>query len=254
MLFAVSGLEGCPIAASDGRIGAVKDFLFDDRSWKIRWMVVDTGDWLPGRKVLVHPAAIAPLQIPPKPRLPMLSPGELLEVSVNLTRRQIEASPEAREDDPVTRDMEALLYDYYGWDPGWGGANSSENALVAEAAEHRANGAENGPEGGPGLRSAASVSGYHVHASDGELGHVENLLADDGSWDIRYLVIATRNWWPGKVVRLARFAVIDVDWVDREVKLNVTREQVKSAPAWDPLAMTNEVSEQQLRRHFGWPG
>jgi hypothetical protein len=254
MLFAVSGLEGCPIEASDGRIGAVKDFLFDDRSWKIRWMVVDTGGWLPGRKVLVHPSAIAPLAIPSKPRLPMMSPGDSLEVSVNLTRRQIEASPEAREDDPVTKDMEALLYDYYGWDPGWVGANSSENAIVAEAAQNRAKGAENGPEGGPGLRSAASVSGYHVHASDGELGHVENLLADDANWDIRYLVIATRSWWPGKVVRLARFAVTDVDWVDREVKLNVTREQVKSAPAWDPLAMTNEVTEQQLRRHFGWPG
>ena len=70
---------------------AVKDFLFDDQSWKIRWMVVDTGDWLPGRKVLIHPSAIGPLQIPRKPRLPMMSPGDSLEVAVNLTRQQIEA-------------------------------------------------------------------------------------------------------------------------------------------------------------------
>ena len=76
MLFAMSGLEGCAIRASDGRIGAVKDFLFDAQSWKIRWMVVDTGDWLPGRKVLVHPSAIAPLAVPTRPRLPMLSAGE----------------------------------------------------------------------------------------------------------------------------------------------------------------------------------
>ena len=150
--------------------------------------------------------------------------------------------------------MEALLYDYYGWDPGWGGANFSENGVVAEAAEDRVKGIETAPDGEPGLRSAASVKEYHVHASDGELGHVENLLADDASWDIRYLVIATRNWWPGKTVRLAPNAVTDVDWVDREVKLNVTREQVQSAPAWDPLAMADEISEQQLRRHFGWPG
>ena len=136
MLFAVSGLEGCRIAATDGHIGAVKDFLFDDQSWKIRWMVVDTGDWLPGRKVLIHPSAIAPLQIPPKPRLPMLSPGDSLDVAVNLTRQQIEASPEAREGDPVSKDMTALLYDYYGWDPDWGATNTGESAIVAEAAEH----------------------------------------------------------------------------------------------------------------------
>jgi hypothetical protein len=254
MLFAVSGLEGCPIAASDGHIGAVKDFLFDDRSWKIRWMVVDTGDWLPGRKVLILPSAIAPLQIPPKPRLPMMSPGESLEVSVNLTRQQIEASPEAREDDPLSRDMEALLYDYYGFDPDWAETNLGENTLVPEAASREAEGIETGPAGDAHSRSLASVKGYHVHASDGELGHVENLLADDVSWDIRYLVIATRSWWPGKIVRLAPYAVTGVNWVDRQVNLNVTRDQVKSAPAWDPLAMTDEVSEQQLHRHFGWPG
>lgn len=254
MLFAVSGLMGCPIAATDGRIGAVKDFLFDDRNWKIRWMVVDTGDWLPGRKVLIQPSAIAPLEVPPKPRLPMMSPGDSLEVSVNLTKQQIEASPEAREDDPVSTDMEALLYDYYGWDPNWSATNLSENAIVDEAAKRWAEAIESGPDGDPHLRSAASVKGYHVHATDGELGHVENLLADDANWDIQYLVIATRSWWPGKIVQLAPYAVTAIDGLDREVKLNVTRDQVKSAPPWDPLAMADEVSEQQLHRHFGWPG
>jgi hypothetical protein len=254
MLFAVSGLQGCRIAASDGRIGAVKDFLFDDQSWKIRWMVVDTGDWLPGRKVLIPPSAIAPLEVPPKPRLPMMSPGASLEVSVNLTMQQIEASPEAREDDPVTKDMEGLLYDYYGLDAGWAATNSGESAIVAEAAEHQSDYIETGPGSEPHLRSVASVNGYHVHATDGELGHVENLLADDANWEIQYLVISTRSWWPGKIVQLARYAVTDIDWLDRQVKLNVTRDQVKSAPAWDPLAMTDEVSEEQLHRHFGWPG
>ena len=71
-------------------------------------------------------------------------------------------------------------------------------------------------EGDPHLRSVASVNGYHVHATDGDLGHVENLLADDVKWDIRYLVIATRDWWPGKHVRLAPFAVKDIDWSEHE--------------------------------------
>ncbi len=109
-------------------------------------------------------------------------------------------------------------------------------------------------EGDPHLRSFVSVNGYHVHATDGDLGHVENFLADDVNWDIRYLVIATRDWWPGKHVQLAPFAVKDIDWSEHRINLEVTRDQVKSSPAWDPLALEGQVGEQQLHRHFGWPG
>ena len=100
MLFAVTGLHGCPVEAGDGHVGSVKDFLFDDQSWKVRWMVVDTGDRLPGRQVLIHPSAIAPLDLgfPVKRVLPMMSMGDALVVSVRLNKQQIEASPEARED------------------------------------------------------------------------------------------------------------------------------------------------------------
>src|SRR5271154_5567526 len=89
MLFAVSGLENCRVRASDGEIGAVKDFLFDDETWKIRWMAVDAGHWLPSRRVFIHPSAMAPLVLPPKPQLPMMSSGETLALTVNLTRAQI---------------------------------------------------------------------------------------------------------------------------------------------------------------------
>jgi hypothetical protein len=261
MLFAVSGLENCPVKASDGEIGAVRDFLFDDRSWKIRWMEVETGNWLPGRRVLIHPSAIAPLALPPKPALPMMSFGQTLELTVNLTRAEVEAGPQARAGEPVTRDMESLLYDYYGWDPYWGvshfGAGAlpnSEQQIVPDAAERDAD-AETFPLGDDsGLHSVASVKGLSVHAADGDIGHVENLLADDTNWEIRYLVIATRNWWPGKVVQLSPYAVKDIDWFGEHINMNVTREQVKSAPAWDPLAMADKVSEEALHRHFGWPG
>src|SRR6185312_14107445 len=129
MLFAVSGLIGCEVKASDGDIGAVNDFLFDDRTWTIRWMAVDTSHWLPGRKAFIHPSAIAPLELPPKPALPMMSRGDTLELSINLTRTQIEAGPLAREGEPVTGDMQTLLYDYYGWDPNWGATHFGAGAL-----------------------------------------------------------------------------------------------------------------------------
>jgi hypothetical protein len=262
MLFAVRGLIGLPVRASDGEVGAVKDFLFDDRTWALRWMAVGAGDWLPGRcRVFIHPSAIAPLTLPPKPALPMMSPGATLALAVNLTRGQIEAGPHAHEDDPVTSDMESLLYDYYGWDPYWGashfgapGAPDGEFHLLSDAAR-RASEAETPPlDGVDHLHSAADFKGYAVHALDGDIGHVENLLADDANWDIRYLVIATRNWWPGKIVQLSPYAVKDVDWFGEHVNMNVTRDQVRAAPAWDPLAMVDKVSEDALHRHFGWPG
>lgn len=260
MLFALNGLIGCPVAAADGDAGSVKDFLFDDQNWKVRWMVVDTGHWLPGRQVLIHPSAIAPLAIPPKPALPMMMSGGALTVSVHLTKQQIETGPEAREDEPVTGQLESSLCDFYGWDPFWGASHFGGDAIVtrptgqpvpAEVAEGQA---PQAPTGDPHLGSAADVKGFAIHATDGDLGHVEQVLADDGNWDVRYLVIATRNLLPGKLVQLAPYAVTDIDWVERRVNVNVTREQVKSAPAWDPLAMTDKVAEQQLHRHFGWPG
>jgi hypothetical protein len=261
MLFAVSGLQGCPIRASDGDVGVAKDFLFDDRSWKIRWMEVETGDWLPGRRVLVHSSAIAPLKLPPKPTLPMMSPGQTLELGVNLTRSQIEAGPQARADEPVTRQMELLLYDYYGWDPYWGvthfGAGAlpnSELQIVPEAVQRDSDAETFALGDDSGLHSGASVNGFHVRASDGDIGHVENLLADDSNWEIRYLIIATRNWLPGTLVQLAPYAVKDIDWFGEHINMNVRRDQVKSAPAWDPLAIADMVSEEALHRHFGWPG
>ena len=266
MLFAVTGLQGCPVEASEGQVGTVKDFLFDDQSWKIRWVVVDVGQWLSGRQVLIHPSAIAPLDVsqPSNRGLPMMTGPETPVLSVQLTKQKIEASPEVSEDEPVTKQMEAALHDYYGWDPAWGttyfGPSPMPTPLstppvVAGFAEPELANLENPPgEGDPHLRSAVSVKGYHVHATDGDLGHVEHFLADDANWDIRYLVIATRNWWPGKHVQLAPYAVKDIDWAERHINVNVTRDQVKSRPEWDPLAMMDQVEEQRYHSHFGWPG
>jgi len=265
MLFVISGLKGSSVEVSDGRAGTVKDFLFDDESWRVRWMVVDTGTWLPGRKVLIHPSVIAPLALAPSsPGLPMMGMGEDLSLSVRLTKRQIEASPDVREDEPVSKQMQSHVYDYYGWDPYWGTSYFGMNAiatplspppyLAESAARTETDTQTHSGDGDPHLRSATAVNGYHIHATDGDIGHVENFLADDVNWDIRYLVIATGNWWPGKHVEVAPYAVQEIDWLERHVRLNVTRDQVKSSPSWDPVAMIDQVSEQRLHSHYGWPG
>ena len=109
MLQVISPLKGFAIEASDGRIGSVVDFLFDDASWKVRWLVVDCGTWLTGRKVLIHPSAISREDL------------EEQQFVVALTKGQVKGSPELSEHEPVSQQMESQLYSYYGWDPLWPG-------------------------------------------------------------------------------------------------------------------------------------
>ena len=252
MLFAANGLIGRPVAASDGRIGAVKDFLLDDRR-KVRWMVVDTGQWLPGRKVLIHPSAIVPIHLPPRPAIPMLSFGDPLEVSVNLTVRQVEASPDAGVDQPVTDELERRLFDHYRWDPFWSAADSE---AAAPSSPPTAAGTEADREGedGPGLGSAGAMKGFAVHGTDGEIGSIDNVFIDDVRWSVRYLVVATRGWLHAKLVQIPLHVVKDIDWKAQAATLRVTRERISSAPAWDPLVMVDEIAEERLRGHFGPPG
>jgi hypothetical protein len=157
--------------------------------------------------------------------------------------------------------MEALLYDYYGWDPYWGTTHfgaavllSAEARIVEDAAQRGADAEPPPVDGADRLHGVAALKGYYVHALDGDIGHVENVLADDANWEIRYLVIATRNWWPGKIVQLSPYAVRDIDRSGEQINMNVTRDQVRSAPAWDPLALADEAREYELHHHFGWPG
>ncbi len=117
---------------------------------------------------------------------------------------------------------------------------------------------ESGPDAGGDepvghLGSAAAIAGFRVEAEDGEVGPVEMVLADDRNWSVRYLVVATHAWLHGKQAPISPFAVTAIDWSDRRVNVNVTREQVRSAPAWDPLATMDEIRLEQLHRHFGWP-
>jgi len=265
MLFALSSLRGSPVDATDGRAGTVKDFLFDDRTWKVRWLVVDTGAWLPGRQLLIHPSAIEPLDLgePSGAGLPMMGMRDDLALSVRLTQRQIEDGPDISEHEPVTEQVQSMVYDYYGWDRHGGLGLPGMNAIAsplsappffAETPPPGLAGREPRQAGDPHLLSVDAVIGYHIHATDGDIGHVENFLADDAVWDIRYLMVATSNWWMGQHVLLAPFAVQSVDTADSHVRLNVSREQVKSSPPWDPVAAVDRITEQQLHRHYNWPG
>jgi hypothetical protein len=250
----ISALKGFMIEANDGRIGTVVDFLYDDALWRVRWLVVDCGTWLPGRKVLIHPSAI------------LRNDLEQQRFLVTLTKAQVEKSPKLADDQPVSQQMENRLYTYYGWDPLWCGPYLSETpgaiawpymappyfGMGLDADEAHGKRVRHGSD--PHVRSVNEVIGYHLQAVDGEIGHVENLMIDDGDWSIHYFIVDTRNWWPGKRVLISPLAVKSIEWFDRRVELDVTVEQVKASPLWDPLSAFSQVYAKQLHRHYGWPG
>lgn len=254
MLNAASSLRDFDIQATDGSLGTISDFLFDDTTWKLRWMVVDTGRWLSGRKVLVHPSAVILVAI------------EGRQVNVALTKQQVEDSPDILQDRPVSRQMQNDLYGHYGWDPLWGGgmypgsfgaiaSPLSAPAYFGTAAMRNAErDGMNLDDGDPHLRSTVEVAGYHVHATDGDIGHVQDFLIDDASWEIRYLIVDTSNWWVGQHVLISPYSVRNVDWSERHVRLDLSRDKIKSSPSWNPSNLVDGDFERRLHSHYDWPG
>jgi uncharacterized protein YrrD len=254
MLQVISPLKGFAIEATDGRIGTVVDFLFDDASWIVRWLVVECGTWLKPRRVLIHPPAVS------------WSAFDNEQFDVQLTRAQVEGSPSWQEHEPVSAQMQDKLYRHYGWDSAWGGvypggvAGAMASPLLTapyfglqmNSDQHAE--AEGEQVGDPHLRSVVEVIGYHIHATDGDIGHVENLMFDNDDWRLRYFVIDTGDWWFGKHVLIALQAVKSVEWSDRRVRLDVVREQVKTSPVWDPMVAFKETDRTLLHRHYGWAG
>ncbi len=250
MLWNASAIKGYAIAASDGRLGTVSDFLFDDASWLIRWLVVDTGNWLAGRKVLLPPLVLGHLH-----------PTEH-EFAVRLTKQQVKDSPEIDCDRPVSRQMETHVYDYYGWYPYWGtglymgGFGYLGGPMMGLSPMGSGRRQQHIPDthrndGDPHLRSIEAVTGYHIHATDGEIGHVEDFLVDDTDWSIHFLVVDTKNWWPGKKVLIAPRSAQSINWDDKLVNLNVDRQRVKDSPTYDASTTIDRAYEKRFHDHYG---
>ncbi len=250
MLIASSALRGYAIQASDGAIARVGDLLFDEVSWKVRWIVAEAGTWLTERKLLLHPSAIRTIDYD----------REVLVAA--LTKAQVEASPPVFEHGPVSRQMELCLSTYYGSDRLWGDGCFGAGVLAPPLSMGSRFGADDASaedrcsvmEGDPHLRSISEIGAYHIHATDGAIGHVEDFLIDDARWDVRFLVVDTRNWWPGKHVLVPTASVRGIDYASAEIKLCLDRDQVRSTPAWDPGAMIGKVYDGQSPNRDGWRG
>ena len=261
MLRTLKDLENYEIGATDGSIGRVLDFYFDDHDWVVRYLVVDAGTWLTSREVLISPRSIHDPDWSHQ-RLP-----------VSLTKEQVKNSPSIDTDKPVSRQYEIDYSGYYGYPYYWGGYGIwgddmypysglaqypgstsireqrelvDKDFVAAERARHR--------NDDPNLRSCKEVIGYHIHASDGEIGHVESLLVDEKSWAIRYVVVNTSNWWLGKKILVAPLWIKSMCWSDRSVKITMTRDSIKGAPLYDSSEELNRNFEIGLYEYYRRPG
>jgi hypothetical protein len=248
MLQTLSSLRKLSIRAIDGEIGSVEDSYFDDDRWVLRYLVVDTGGWLPGREVLISPFSVSGIDW----RL------QLLDLSI--TSEQLKSSPSIDMDKPVSRQQEAALLDYYGYPYYWGGMMpwgiSASPAIVrpppVDYEEQLREQRKREEHSDPHLRSAKHVTGYHIEASDGMIGHVEDFIFNPQTWALRYFIVDTRNWLPGRHVLLATDWIDEVSWDKRTVRVvPLTREAIRSSPEWDEQKMLNESDELGLYRHYG---
>jgi uncharacterized protein YrrD len=237
------------IGATDGDIGTVEDLYFDDRSWTVRHIVVRTGGWLSGRSVLLSPHVVTSVD----------GPGRAL--LTELTRDQVRHSPDIDASKPVSRQHEVELYQYYGFPFYWTGPyrwGPVEEPSALEPGAYRPRTASgigvDVQAGDPDLRSVREVEGYTISATDGEFGHVEDFLVDELSWAIRYLLVDTRRFWPGKRVLVSPEWIMRVSWGNRAVVVDVTRDQVEHAPEYDPRRVPDRGFEERVHAAHGRRG
>ena len=224
MLRSVKDLDALAVEATDGVIGHVKDFYFDDTSWVIRYLVVETASWLSSRKVLISPISIGH---PDWTRRTL---------PVKITKEQVRNSPDIDTEKPVSRQHEARYLRYYGY------------PLHREAQRERQR-----EHADPHLRSCRAIMNYHIHAADGEIGHVQGFLVDDETWAIRYVVANTSNWWLGHEVPIARERIKEVSWSGASITVDVTREAVRDALLVDPSTPLDRECVRDLREHSERP-
>ena len=224
MLRPVNALTKLSIRATDGAIGRVTDVYFDDQSWVVRYLVVDTDMWL-GWHVLVSPQSISVID------------WENGTIDVALTRDQVERSPRADLQHPLSRLYESEFYTHFGYPPYWDAAPLLETVpgtrpepIAASAADAH-------------VRSWREVKGYHINAADGEIGHVDDVLIDEKSWLIRFIEVDTSNWIGGTAVLVPRAALGSVSWPDGTLSVTLTRDQVKHSPRADEAHLTGALEE-----------
>ncbi len=242
MLRSVQSIIGYTILATDGDIGSVADLYFDDDSWEIRYTVIETGTWISRHQVLLSPVVFTKAQL------------KEMKIPTLLSREQVEKSPDIETDRPVSRQNEIRLHSYYGWPYYWSVTSTEYVPPPPPISVTRTDEPEPDPgKANPHLRSYSELLNYAIHATDGDLGYVEDFIIDDMEWIIHYLVVNTRSWLPGRKVLMAPRWVRRISWSESSVHVDMSKESVKNSPEYDPREPVNREYELRLYDYYGRP-
>jgi hypothetical protein len=243
MLIRAKTMRSFTLRCNDGPIGTVDDFYFDDHFWVVRYLVANTGSWRMGRQVLISPVALRQVST------------EAKQVAIDLSMEQLENSPSWESDRPVSRQLEKEYSSYFGWPMYWKGKFMwGYHPYATDEHKNGDHPAQIEKAWDPHLRSASSVGGHHIHAANGDIGHVEDFLIDTETWAIRYFIIDTRNWWPGKHVLVSPKWIARVSWSESKVYVNLSREAIKQSPEYVEGDLLTRDYEAQLHQHYKRPG
>ncbi len=243
MLTQLSEIQGYSIDALDKvDLGHIETFYFDDSTWIVRYFVINTGSWLSNRQVLMSPVEAGEPQT------------QQQVVPIQLKMQEIQQAPEADLQQPVSHQHEQALAKHYGWTPYWEEAGSDVHAGVEGAELQRARLKQQRQEqGDPNLRDLDEVTGYHLQTYDEEIGRVEDFIAETATWTIRYVVVNTGTWLSGRQVLISPYWIDTIDWTDKEARLELTADEIRQSPEYDPAKPIERDYEIKLHEHYGRP-
>jgi uncharacterized protein YrrD len=225
MLHDLDTLIGSSVIATDGEMGSVRDFLFDDQLWTIRYLVVDVGSWLTRRAAVL---AITLLERPDWTKKTL---------HVHLTKEQVRNSPDADTEKPVSRQQEIAMKEYLGLPDSL--VHSEFGLLSSSMPAGRDYPLRT--KGDSHLRSTRDLTGYEVRATDGAIGHLEGFIMDDASWHLGYLDVNAGDWLHRRSVLVPTRWVKSISWADRHVNLHPARDPIEDRPGVeqrvDPLSI-----------------
>lgn len=251
MLRSILSLRNFSIKATDGEIGKVKDFYFDDQTWKLRYLVVETGNWLLGRKVLISTAALHAPE------------WDSHTFPVDLTKDQVKHSPDIDTERPVTMEQEADLNNHYLWP--WDGAGvgflttGMVGGVVApdipfeERISREMHKSDPKDVSARHLRSFRHLDDFRVRTADDDIGELHDFLLDDKDWNIPYMVIEAGNWYSGDKLLAPTKFVDRVEWASRAIAYLKPVSSMKNTPVFDYAQLDNEELMKRFENSYPNP-
>lgn len=240
MLRRVKELHEYTLDAVNGLVGKVNELYFDDATWTVRYLVAKASPWMPRQEVLLSPIAVKKID------------DMKASVDLNLTVEQIQNSPAASTERPVSREYEEEYYHYYGWPLYWAGEERwGWGTYPMDMRLPGTGDTLHAREGDPHLRSTRETTGYSIQARDGDIGHIEDFIVHDETWALRYMVVNTRNFMPGREVLISPHWIESISWERSRISVDLMRDAIANAPEYDPRSVVTRNYEMQLFRHFG---